>query len=176
MSVAGSMWNGSRMARIASAAVVALGLLALAESLRWRGALFPGFFLMPNRVVPSAGLPGWNGIAEGRPLYQELLLAVDDTQVATGDDAYRRAAGHAVGEPVRYLFSIGQQIETRTFPLRSFGDREYLSIFGAYFLTGIAYAALAFFVGERWRESPMFRGLAAFGWVAAAFSFTGIDL
>ena len=176
MSTAGRMRKGSRMARITSAVIVALGLLVLAESLRWRGAPFPGFFVMPNRVVPSAALPGWDGIAEGRPLYQQLLLAVDDASVRTGEEVYRRAAGHPVGEPVRYLFSGKQQIETRTFPLRSFGDGEYLSIFGAYFLTGIAYALLGIFVAERWCDGRMFRGLAAFAWMAAAFSFTGIDL
>jgi len=176
MSAARNTRKASRMARIASAAIVALGLLALVESLRWRGAPFPGFFLMPNRVVPSAALPGWGGIAEGRPLYQQLLLAVDDAPVRTGEEGYERAAGHPVGDPVRYVFSGQQQIETRMLPLRRFSDREYLAIFGAYFITGIAYALLALFVGERWRESPMFRGLAAFGWVTATFSFTGIDL
>lgn len=176
MSAAGHTPKGSRMARIASAAIVALGLLALAESLRWRGAPFPGFFLMPNRVVPSAALPGWGGIAEGRPLYQQLVLAVDDAPVETGDEAYHRAAGHPVGEPVRYVFSGPHQIETRMLPLRRFGDREYLAIFGAYFVTGIAYALLALVVAGRWWESAMFRGLAVFGWVTAAFSFTGIDL
>src|SRR5207253_8105330 len=58
------------LARGTSAILLAIGALALVHSLGWRGARFPGFFVMPNRVVPSAALPGWSGVAEGRPLYQ----------------------------------------------------------------------------------------------------------
>ncbi len=165
-----------RLQRLASAAILAAGLLALVHSLAWRGARFPGFFLMPNRVVPSVALEGWSGIREGRPVYQQLLLAVDDQPVADATEGYRQAARHAAGEPVRYLFTRGQQPETRTFPLRVLGDGEYLAIFGTYFLSGLAYLVLAFFAAERWREGAMFRGLAAFGWAGAAFSFTGMDL
>ena len=48
-----------------SLAILAIGLVAGVRSLAWRGAPFPGFFVLPNRVVPSAGLPGWSGVAEG---------------------------------------------------------------------------------------------------------------
>ena len=58
------------LARGTSAILLVIGALALVHSLGWRGARFPGFFVMPNRVVPSAALPGWSGVAEGRPLYQ----------------------------------------------------------------------------------------------------------
>src|SRR5881396_1666600 len=88
-----------------SLAILAIGCVAGVRSLGWRGAPFPGFFLLPNRVVPSAGLPGWSGVAEGRPPFQEVLLAVDGTPVVSGADGYRRAAAHQAGEPVEYLFA-----------------------------------------------------------------------
>ncbi len=162
--------------RLTSAAILAVGLLALVHSLVWRGARFPGFFVMPNRVVPSVALEGWSGIREGRPVYQQLLVAVDDQTVASADEAYRQAARHAAGEPVRYLFTRGREPETRTFPLRVLDDGEYLAIFGTYFLSGLAYLVLGLLAAERWREGATFRGLAAFGWAGAAFSFTGMDL
>jgi len=46
------------LGRLASAILLAIAGLALADSSAWRGARFPGFFVMPNRVVPSVGLPG----------------------------------------------------------------------------------------------------------------------
>ena len=46
------------LARGTSAILLVIGALALVHSLGWRGARFPGFFVMPNRVVPSAALPG----------------------------------------------------------------------------------------------------------------------
>lgn len=164
------------VARGASAALLGLALLAFLHSLDWRGTSFPGFFVMPNRVVPSAGLPDWSGVREGRPLYQQVVLAVDGDPVPSGAEVYRRAALHRPGEPVEYLLAHAGGVETRSFPLRRFGDGEYLAIFGAYLVTGLAYLLLAALAAERWREAPVYRGLAAIGWAGAAFGFTGIDL
>src|SRR5213593_1149496 len=113
-------------ARVASAALLLVGLLALVQSRAWWGARFPGFFLLPNRVVPSAGLPGWGGTSEGQPLYQQTVVAVDDVRVATGAEAYGRAAAHRVGDPVRFTFARSGAPETRTFPLQRFTAADYL--------------------------------------------------
>src|SRR2546425_1881462 len=101
-----------------SLAILAIGCVAGVRSLRWRGAPFPGFFLLPNRVVPSAGLPGWSGVAEGRPPFQEVLLAVDGAAVGSGADGYRRAGAHHGSDPVEYLFARREGTETRAYPLR----------------------------------------------------------
>src|SRR2546427_6112521 len=82
-----------------SLAILAIGCIAGVRSLGWRGAPFPGFFLLPNRVVPSAGLPGWSGVAEGRPPFQEVLLAVDDAPIGSGIEGYRRVAAHRGSDP-----------------------------------------------------------------------------
>ena len=105
---------------LVSMGLLCIGLVASVRSVVWHGAPFPGFFLMPNRVVPSAGLPTWSGVADGRAPYQEVLLAVDGMPVATGADGYRRAATHHAGEPVQYLFARRDGTETRTYPLRVF--------------------------------------------------------
>src|SRR5207249_5486167 len=126
------------LARGTSAVLLVIGALALVHSLGWRGARFPGFFVMPNRVVPSAALPGWSGVADGRPLYQNILLAVDDVPIAAAEDGYRRAAAHAAGEPAAYLFARAGGVETRTFATRILGNGEYLAIFGAYAFTALA--------------------------------------
>jgi hypothetical protein len=158
-----------------SLAILAIGCVVGVRSLGWRGAPFPGFFLLPNRVVPSAGLPGWSGIAEGRPPFQEVLLTVDGTPVASGADGYRRAAVHREGD-VEYLFARRDGIEKRSYPLRRFSDAEHLAVFGAYLVAGGAYLVLAFFAGARWRRDPLYQGLTAFAWASATFAFTGVDL
>src|SRR6266446_5359017 len=164
------------LARGTSAILLAIGALALVHSLDWRGARFPGFFVMPNRVVPSAALPGWSGVAEGRPLYQNILLAVDGVPIAAAEDGYRRAAAHSAGEPAAYLFARAGGLETRTFATRVLGNGEYVAIFGAYALTALAYLLLATVASERSAEGELYRGLAALGWASAAFGFTGMDL
>src|SRR5437867_9762945 len=118
------------LARGTSAVLLVIGALALVHSLGWRGARFPGFFVMPNRVVPSAALPGWSGVADGRPLYQNILLAVDDVPIAAAEDGYRRAVAHAAGEPVAYFFARAGGVEPRTFAMRIPGHGEYGAIFG----------------------------------------------
>lgn len=162
--------------RLGSAILAVVGTVALIHSLGWRGAPFSGFFLLPNRVVPSAALPHWSGVADGRPLYQQVLLAVDDAPVVSAKEAYARAAAHRGDEPVRYLFARETGVETRAFPLRRFTTGEYGAIFGAYFLTSLAYLLLAALAGERWHEGRLYRALTAFGWVGAAWGFTGMDL
>src|SRR2546427_7619419 len=164
------------LARGTSAILLVIGALALVHSLGWRGARFPGFFVMPNRGVPSAALPGWSGVAEGRPLYQNILLAVDGVPIAAADDGYRRAAAHSAGEPAADLFAGADGVETRTFATRILGDGEYLAIFGAYALTALTYLLLAAVASERSAEGELYRGLAALGWASAAFGFTGMDL
>src|SRR6058998_2350453 len=164
------------LARGTSTVLLVIGALALIHSLGWRGARFPGFFVMPNRVVPSAALPGWSGVADGRPLYQNILLAVDDVPIAAAEDGYRRAAAHSAGEPAAYLFARADGVETRTFATRILGNGEYLAIFGAYAFTALAYLLLAAVASERAAEGELHRGLAAFAWVSAAFGFTGVDL
>ena len=156
-------------------AILAIGCIAGVRSLAWRGAPFPGFFLLPNRVVPSAGLPGWSGVAEGRPPFQETLVAVDGTPVVSGADGYRRAATHRGGE-VEYLFARRDGTERRSYPLRVFSGAEHLAVFGAYLLAGAAYLVLALFAGARWERDPVYPGLTAFAWASAAFAFTAVDL
>jgi hypothetical protein len=163
-------------ARAASALLLGLGIMALTGSLGWRGARFPGFFLMPNRVVPSAGLPGWNGVAEGRPPYQQVLLAVDGKRIGSSAEGYGRVAAHADGAMVPYLFARDGRLQTRSFPVRTLRARDYVAVFGMYFVTGLAYLLLAVMAAERWQRGALYRGLAVLGWVGAAFSFTGMDL
>ena len=159
-----------------SLAILAIGCIAGVRSLAWRGAPFPGFFLLPNRVVPSAGLPGWSGVAEGRPPFQEVLLMVDGAPVGSGADGYRRAGAHRGSDPVEYLFARREGTEKRAYPLRIFSGAEHLAVFGAYLVAGAAYVVLALFAGARWRRAPLYQGLTTFAWTSATFAFTGVDL
>ena len=81
-----------RLVHAVSAGLLVLGLLLGAESLRWPGTSFPGFLVLPNRVVPSIGLPGWSGVAEGRPVYQQVVLVVGDTPTPDAAAVYTTAS------------------------------------------------------------------------------------
>jgi len=170
------MPSSSILVRGATFGLLALGLLAAAESLRWPGARFPGFLVMPNRVVPSVGLPGWSGVDEGRPLYQQVVVAVDDVPVTSAAAVYDAVARRAPGTLVSYQVVRQGTLDTRVSPIRTFGWDTHVLIFGAYLLSGLAYLLLAAVAGERWRASPLFPALVIFSWAAATFALTGIDL
>jgi hypothetical protein len=159
-----------------SAAILCFGLVLFAQSLDWIERAFPGFFVMPNRVVPSAGLPDWAGVSNGQPLYQQVLVAVGDTPATRGRDAYDAAARLGAGADATYTFSSGGRLETRTIAVRTFTRRDHALVFGAYFLSGLAYLLLAAMASEHWNRAPAFQGFALFGWIAAIFAFTAIDL
>jgi hypothetical protein len=162
--------------RAPSALLLGVGVLVAVQSLAWRGATFPGFFVLPNRVVPSAGLPDWHGALDGRPLYQTTLLAVDDLPVRDATEAYARAARHGRGDAVAYTFAREGAVETRSIPARTFTSADYQAIFFAYGATGLAFLLLAALAAERWRAGELYRALAMAGWVNAAFTFTAVDL
>jgi len=159
-----------------SAGLLVLGLLLGADSLRWPGTRFPGFLVMPNRVVPSVGLPGWSGVSEGRPLYQQVVLAVDDVPVASAAAVYDAVAQRAPGSPVRYQVVRQGVVDTRTLPVQVLEWNAYVLIFGTYLVSWLAYLLLAVVAGKRWHESPLFPALAAFSWTVGTFALTGTDL
>src|SRR5258706_9140518 len=87
---------------------VAIGLLGIVVATRttltsaaWVGRTFPGFLLLPSRVIPSIGLANWTG-STTLDLYQSQVVAVDGGPVATADEAYSRVAATTPGTPVRY--------------------------------------------------------------------------
>jgi hypothetical protein len=163
--------------RVASAMLLAVAGLVFADSSAWRDARFPGFFVMPNRVVPSVALPGWAGVADGRPLYQQVVLEVDGSAPADGGDVYRLAARRRPGDGVDFTVSRAGDVEHRTVPVRTLGSGEWVAIFGMYLLCGLCYLALAVLATERRRtDRALAGGLAALGWIGAAFMLTAIDL
>jgi hypothetical protein len=170
------MSSPSAIVRAITLGLAALGLLIAVESTRWAGTSFPGFLLMPNRVVPSIGLPGWSGVDEGRPLYQHVVLAIDDVPTKGSATVYDSVALRGPGSLVRYQVVRQGTVETRTFPVLTFGWSTHLTIFGAYLLTGLAYVLLAAVAGARWTARPLFPALTVFSWLVATFALTAIDL
>ena len=163
-------------ARLLCWLLVVVGAAALGDARQWLGTTFPGFFLMPNRVVPSAGLPGWAGGRDGRPVYHHVLLAIDDAPVASTADAYRRVAARTPGDLVTYTFVRDGVVDTRRLPAARCDWPAFLGVFGAYGLTGLAYLLLAFVAVARWSRDERYPALAIFAWAGAAYSFTGMDL
>src|SRR6185369_16676538 len=77
---------------------VALAASTLVHSLDWTNRPFPGFFVMDNLVVPSAGLSHWTGLQDPEgTIYQRQIQRVNGAPVATAADVYDRVAAAPPG-------------------------------------------------------------------------------
>jgi signal transduction histidine kinase len=169
--------RASRAVRLV-AIVIGLAMVALATrttltSLRWVGQTFPGFFLLPNRVVASIGLAGWSG---GPDLYQRQVVAVDGVPVASAAEAYARIAGRPAGTPVRWRLRWEGEEADVDVPCGRFGWRDWALLFGAYLLNSAVYLAAGLVVWLLRPRAPLGRALLLFGGTCAVWMVTAMDL
>lgn len=166
---------------LAVVAAAALGCGVAWRAARWVGAVFPGFLVLENRVVPSIALPDWQDGAA--PLFQQEVLSVDGIPVGSGADVYaivRRAPAHrrsaAGAEHVYRVRAPGGQPRTVTVRAREFGVGDFLLLFGTFLLNAGAFAAVGVIVLWLLPRSPTSHGFVAFSLCSAAFMLTACDL
>jgi signal transduction histidine kinase len=169
-----------RAATTVRLAAIVIGVLAIALATRttitsaeWVGRTFPGFLLLPNRVVASIGLADWNGPQE---LYQNEVIAVDGRPVATTDDVYDYVAGLAPDTPVTYRVrwrGVDRDVVVRT---ERFGTHDWFLLFGAYLLNSAVYLASGLVTWSLRPRAPLGRALLAFGTLSTLFMVTAMDL
>jgi hypothetical protein len=121
------------------ASVAAAGTVAVAAT-AWIGRVFPGFFVLPNRVVASIARPGWGGTRDGA-LFQRLVVAIDGERVESSADVYR-IAGEQPDRNASYTLRDGARTDVVVVPTQVFTRRDYLLLFGAYAMTGLLYLLL----------------------------------
>ncbi len=157
------------VAALAVTAVIGLG------SASWIGSTFPGFFLLPNRVIPSVGLVAWSGSADGA-IYQRTVLAVDGEKTLGNADAYRHVAEHAAGTPIVYTLRHGSTTETLTLESRVFSRSDYWIIFGSYLLTGLLYLLLGVLGAWLMPNSALGRALLLVGGAGGLYALSGAGI
>jgi signal transduction histidine kinase len=163
------------MAAHALLAVVVWGI-SVAGASRWPGTNFPGFLLLDNRVVASAGLAHWPGIADGA-LFQAELTSADGHPVGSARELAGEIAARAEGDEVRYAARGTDGATTEHVVLvRRFGHRDFLLLFGPYLLNGSFFLILSVLVRVLRRDDSLATGIAGFSLVAGLFSLTAMDL
>lgn len=154
-------------------AVLSLATVTTLSSIEWVGRPFPGFLLLPNRVVASIGLAGWPG---GPELYQREVVAVDGKPVATTTEAYDAIASCVPGTPVRWrLRTAWDEIEV-VVPCVRFGWRDWCLLFGAYLLNSAVYLGSGLVTWVLRSRAAMARTLLLFGTTCAVWMVTAMDL
>jgi signal transduction histidine kinase len=155
--------------------LICVFLLGLAESLTWIGKPFPGFLVLENKVVPSAGLTRWPATAGGA-IYQHEITAVDGRSILNVGEIHARVAEAPPGTPISYRFdrdghSFEQIIETRRF------DRvDYTLLFGSLLINGLALGGTALMIRYLRGRDRLAVGSFPILLITGIWSITAVDL
>lgn len=165
-----------RLGVLAGASCAALlAIVVVSNSARWLGAVFPGFFVLANRVVPSVSLPTWG--EDASRLFQRQIVEVQGEAVRTAAEVYESVRRYPVGTPIRYTMRAADgTITTEEVRSRRFSSVDYLLIFGAYLLTGASFILAALFVVWQRPQGPATWALLSSGMGVGVFALTAIDL
>ena len=176
-----SAWRATSP-RVYRAALIAAALAAVAVTAviglgtgSWVGRTFPGFFILPNRVIPSVGRMAWSGTRDSA-VYQRTVVAVDGKRIDGNGDAYRRVAEHGPGTPLAYTLRHASTTETLTLESRVFSRSDFWVIFGSYLATGLLYLLLGILGAWLMPDATLGRALLLLGGAGGIFAFTGAGI
>jgi hypothetical protein len=162
-------------AAVIAAWVAGLAVLCTVSSTRWIGTSFPGFFVMANRVVASVSLPHWP-VVHDRSIYQQAVVAVNSQPVATAAALYERVHRLPPGTLVTYTLEQDGRRSQVTLPSVRFTLTDYVLLFAAYLVNGLAIALVSLWVWGRQPSAPASWALLSLGGAAGLFALTATDL
>jgi signal transduction histidine kinase len=155
---------------------IALSALVAVETSRWIGTVFPGFFVLPNRVVPSVALPDWLPI-DASDLFQHQVVAIDGAPMPSAAAIYAAVASHGPGTRITYtLRQPDGTLATAVVPARTFSWGDYAMLFGSYFFTADSFLLIGLLVLWLRPHNPASAGLFAAGVATGLFTITGADI
>ena len=156
-------------------------VVALASTWVWVGIVdrvdqpFPGFLLLGNGVVASAGLAYWPATTR-EDLFQAELLAYDDIPYSGADRFFTYVEDLSPGTPIRYQFRRGSAEPFRAeIATRTFTATDATLLFGATFLSAIALLGVALAIRHLAPEDPASGCSLPLG-IAGIWALTALDL
>lgn len=156
--------------------LLALGVLLVGifESKDWIGRPFPGFLVLANGVVPSAGLARWPA-TEGGEIYQYELLKIDSRLNGEPGQVYEAVSQLPIGTTLRYEMRAERTL-TRDIQTRRFDGIDYTFLFGAYLFCGTALVGTGLGLRYLRRRSPVASGTGLALWIIGMYALTAVDL
>ena len=170
-----SFMGHRRIVSVAAAGLFAVVVFLGANSLSWIGSVFPGFLVLENKVVASAGLSSWGAPETGSLAYHEIL-EVDGIPLREPGDVLERAQATSPATPIVYLTRKGSETLEVSFESQQFSLSDYIWFFGFYLLVGVAFAGVALSLLFLAPDEPPARGSAAFLGFIGLWALTSIDL
>jgi len=164
-----------RAAIAAAVALLCLAVVCTTSSIRWVGRTFPGFLVLRNAVVASAGLAGWTGLSTGE-IFQRQILTVNGEPVAGGRQVNEIVTREPAGSAIAYRLADRHSMVEKKIASMVFSAADYLLLFGVYLLNGLIFAAAGLAVLYLRPGAPGPRALATLSVVAGAFAISATDL
>ena len=159
---------------VAVAALAVTVVVGLATA-TWIGAVFPGFFLLPNRVVPSVSRDGWAASRDGA-IFQRTVVAVAGRSVESRAAAYGAASALPAGSAIEYTLRHGSTVERLALESRVFTATDYWIVFGSYLATGLLYLWVGVLAAWFLPNAGLGRALLLVGSTGGVYALTGAAL
>lgn len=159
----------------AVATLLVIGGIVGAESSQWVGRTFPGFLILGNGVVASAGLDQWPVTRRGE-IFQHEVVAYAGHPLKDPHDLANYVSRLPPGTPVVYTFRSGDQTFERKIATRRFSEFDALLLFGSLALTGLAFCGTALVILYLRRESRLAVGTVPMLWTCGLYALTALDL
>jgi signal transduction histidine kinase len=161
---------------LAAAAVLAALLVSSAIGcIRWLDAPFPGFLLLENRVVASAGLSHWPAVRDGE-IYQHEVVAYDGRPLADARELAAYVASVPVGTEIRYRLRRDGREQERTIATALFTARDFGQLFGSLLFCGVSLCGMALAIRFLRGNDAVANGTATALWIVGLWSLTATDL
>ncbi len=159
----------------AIAVVVMIGMATSVHAVDWVNKAFPGFLILGNRVVASAGLPHWQAIREGH-IFQHQIVAVNGKELKHSQEIYALVRTLPVGTPIQYRFRSGEREFERTYETHIFTRSDFWLLFGAYFLNALVGIGTALCIRYLRGPHPLASATFPAMFVTALYGLTATDL
>lgn len=159
----------------ATGLLLCVSVLVVLQTLAWVGRPFPGFLVLENRVIASAGLLHWPA-TQGGAIYHREIVAVDGAPLSDVAALQRRVAAEPPGTSLRYELRGAGGTELRETPTRRFEASDWALLFGTYLLCGIGLGATALCIRYLRGRDPVANGAFPALYVIGLWALTGTDL
>ncbi len=161
--------------------LAATGLLLLVTAIgvvgssAWIDQPFPGFLLLENKVVASAGLSSWPATRESG-IYQHQVVAVDGRPLSDARWLREYASSLPVGSELRYRLRRGDHEFETTIATRRFTTGDFILLFGAYLVCGLGLAGMALTIRFLRGRDPLATGSVLALWIIGLWAISATDL
>lgn len=136
---------------------------------------FPGFLLLENGVVASAGLTSWPAVSDGQILQKELRR-FDGLTYENPESLRNYIASLPTGSTIDYEFNADGETLTKSIPTRRFSRVDSVLLFGASIVSALALLGVALALRYMAPTDPASLGCAMALGISGAWAVTAVDL